>query len=213
MILTIIPGNNGKIKFETHDDTGSNNPSVSVYFYFFWKNDTQYAAVLNASADLILTGWAGLNAWTSFWGGSHSTMDLAAVMNVFVEGQQIFDSHERTSIKSLRPTEVRTCSEIPARDSDNIFGTFNLSCSKILVESDQIVLFEVGMVASYTINNGSVALSFCDVVQGDLPLFDGSIICPALNIELLTAPGVTSSLVTTTTGSLARRKKPSGRKR
>lgn len=210
----IIPGNNvAKIKFETHDDTGSNNPSVSLYFYFFWKNDTQYAAVLNASADLILTGWAGLNAWTSFWGGSHSTMDLTAVMNVFVEGQQIFDSHERTSIKSLSAYGGSDLFGDTGSDSDNIISTFNLSCSKILVESDQIVLFEVGMVASYTINNGSVALSFCDVVQGDLPLFDGSVICPALNIDLLTAPGVTSSPVTTTTGALARRKKSSGRKR
>ena len=211
----IIPGNNvAKIKFETHDDTGGNYPSVSLYFYFFWKNDTQYAAVLNASADLILTGWAGLNAWTSFWGGSHSTMDLTAVMNVFVEGQQIStDSHQRTSIKSLSAYGGSDLFGDTGSDSDNIFGTFNLSCSKILVESDQLALFEVGMVASYTINNGSVGVSFCDVIQGDLPLFDGSVICPALNIELLTAPGVTSSPVTTTTGSLARRKKSSGRKR
>jgi hypothetical protein len=210
----IIPGNNvAKIKFVTHDDTGG-YPSVSLYFYFFWKNDTQYAAVLNASADLILTGWAGLNAFTSFWGGSHSTMDLTAVMNVFVEGQQIStDSHQRTSIKSLSASGGSDLFGDTGSDSDNIFGTFNLSCSKILVESDQFALFEVGMVASYTINNGSVAVHFCDVIQGNLPLFDGSVICPALNIELLTAPSVTSSPVTTTTGSLARRKKSSGRKR
>jgi hypothetical protein len=210
-----IPGNNvAKIKFETHDDTGGDNPFVSLYFFFFWKNESQFVQVIHANADLVLTGWCGVRAETSFWGGSQCSMNLKARLRVFVEGQEISsDSHQTTPIGD--PISATGGSDIfgdADPESENIFDTVNVSCSRIFVDSDQLVLFEVGMIASYSIDNGSAGLAFCDVVGGDLPLFDGFVICPGLNIELLTAPGVTSSPVVGTTGSISRRKR-SSRKR
>jgi hypothetical protein len=71
--------------------------------------------------------------------------------------------------------------------SEDIFGTFNVSSSNILVASDLLVLFEVGMAAGYTVDNGNVSVKFYDAIVGEPPPFDGFVICPGLNIELLRA--------------------------
>ena len=62
-------------------------------------------------------------------------------------------------------------------------GSFALSCSDIQVQPGQIVVFEVACRAEWWIDfGGSITLSF------DFDPAGRQLMCPALQVDLLTAP-------------------------
>src|SRR5690242_14792365 len=70
-------------------------------------------------------------------------------------------------------------------ESRSISGEYHLSCSNIEVQPSQIVVFEVACFADYWIDEGgNIVLDF------DFDPANYEIVCPALTIELLTAPMV-----------------------
>jgi hypothetical protein len=77
-------------------------------------------------------------------------------------------------------SEIGSPGTINAQD---INGTFALSCADIQVQPGQIVVFEVACLATWWIDfGGSITVSFDDDPAGR------QLMCPALQVDLLTAP-------------------------
>lgn len=67
-------------------------------------------------------------------------------------------------------------------ESKLIDQTHTVSCANIEVQGDQIVVFEVALLADYWIDDGSITVDF------DGFNADHEVMCPALIVELLTQP-------------------------
>jgi hypothetical protein len=208
------PGNNwAKIKFITDQQTDRKSVPIYLNFYFYWRNESQYLAVINANTDLVLQGWCSVEAETMFFGGSSTSLDLSADLRVFVGGRQLWgDSNQHTHIDYLSAYGGWDLFSDAGRASKDFWETHHLSYSNLLVPSYDLVVFEVSLTGVYYIDKGTVMLKFLDAERGSLPPYDGYIICPALNIELLTAPSVTSPTAGTISSATARRKTRAGRR-
>lgn len=176
----IEPGHNwGKIKFEFGSQDTFQRGGVYLRFYFFWQNTSDYSAVLNAMTELSALGdiWAQANpGW--FSGGS-SQLDVGADFDVYV-GEQ--DYHPEFSV---------VIQQVVANGGGGgWFGSGDLkhqrlegqpialSCSNIEVDAGQFAVFVVTFDAGYDADDGYVNFDFQS--DGD------SIICPGVNLEVLT---------------------------
>jgi hypothetical protein len=175
----VEPWNNwGKPALQLSQDTSG---SARVSFYFAWQNPTDYLAVINCSADLMANGHVANTADDGFFSGGSATVKLRTELNVFVGALEI----------SWQPTQKSDIDTIKAWGSSffdpggigdrDVSATSHLSCNSIEVQGDQIVVFEVAFVADYSIDDGSIDIDFAGG--------DKSVLCPVLNIELLTPPG------------------------
>jgi len=160
-------------------DQNTANDSDRLSFYFAWQNPTNYLAVLNCSAGLSANGAIGMNAKPGFFSGGSVWLDLHAELNVFIGSYEIaWQATQKNDIVSL------------SADGGNFLGfgdvvnqtvasASELRCDTIEVAGDQVIVVEVALVADYTIDDGHIALDFTS---------DMAVLCPVLNIELLTPP-------------------------
>ncbi|HVT53912.1 MAG TPA: hypothetical protein VHE77_20200 [Dongiaceae bacterium] len=173
------PGDNwATAVLNSNQDTSAS--SMRASFYFAWQNPTSYLAVLNASADLVLNGSAGVDAQPGIITGGSATVSLRAELNAFIGQFEIsYQQNQKVALASL------------STDGGGIFGlgdvlnqsistTAHLGCTSIEVQGDQMAVFEVALVADYSLDDGHAVADFSA---------DRAIFCPGLNIELLTPPG------------------------
>jgi hypothetical protein len=183
------PGNNWAkaFLFENADTgtgpDGSDSIHASVFFYFFWQNQSDYLAVLNANSGLAVQGTCQAATFPDFLSGGSSSIGLYARLSAYVGGGDIYVENQigREIAASSWPVVLGGSA---ASDQLEFVGGFPypLSISHVWVESGQYVVFEVRLFASYKISGGSISLDFSEG--------DNQVMCPFLNIELLTAPTV-----------------------
>lgn len=147
-------------------------------FLFAWQNPSNFLAVINCNSDLILNGIAQAHAWPPGFSQNRVHLNLFAQLNVFLGETEIDRSN---FINTLFAYSSWIFGEHDLDQMNFISADFKPSSEFILVEADQTVVFEVTFDATYTIDTGDIVLDF-----------DGSpvykIMCPALNIDLLTPP-------------------------
>jgi hypothetical protein len=160
-------------------DQNTSASTARISFYFLWRNPANYLAVLNCTTGLSASGGVELDAQPGFFSGGNVSLHLHAELNVFVGNLEIsWQATQKSDIVSL------------SADGGNFLGygdivnqtissASDLRCNSIEVAGDQIVVFEVALVADYTIDDGHIAVDFTS---------DLAILCPVLNIELLTPP-------------------------
>ncbi len=175
------PWNNwGRVTFSVSTDTGDSTAKLN--FYFAWQNPSDYLAVINCTADVVASGECLVDANPGFLFGGSASLHLRAELTVFVGNTEIYwqqgQTHEIVSLSAdggnifgLGPVVTRTISD-----------TSHLSCNYIEVQGNQLVVFEVAFVAEYSIDDGNVVLNFGNSNPGY------QVLCPALNIDLLTQP-------------------------
>ena len=171
----------GKIAFEDSQDT----PGTVAYlrFYFFWQNTSDYLAVLNATTELSALGiiYANANAgW--FITNGNSGLSCSGSFNVYVGSADY-----PTGIFGLEGGNVEAKGGwVPVFGSEDkelstVDGQLNsLSISNIEVDSGEFAVLVVEFSAEYVVYNGFVKLDF---ESGN-----NAIICPGVNLELLTPP-------------------------
>jgi hypothetical protein len=70
--------------------------------------------------------------------------------------------------------------------SETISDTAHLSCKNVEVQCGQLIVFDVALVAEYSVHDGNIGMDFSSS--------NHQIVCPGLNVELLTPPvGVASA--------------------
>jgi hypothetical protein len=180
----IEPWNNwAKFTYSSNKDTAYG--AVIVNFYFAWQNPSNYLAVINCDADLLVSGIIEAGAEQGWLLPGSSFLELWGRLTVFL-GQ--------TAI-SWQGSQVRQIATVSAEggwapiggsgdlNATSIFGAYHLACSDIQVQGNQIVVFEVACSADWWIDEGGdITLDF-DFDPGAY-----KVACPALHIDLLTPP-------------------------
>jgi hypothetical protein len=174
----------GKIAFgdfqdETFGDFQDKNGTVYLRFYFFWQNTSDYLAVLNATTELSALGIIYATANPELLISGNSGLSCSGSFDVYVGSAEIYppgnvglgNVHAGTG---WGPT-------VRGAEYSLIDGQLNsLSVSNIEVDSGEFAVLVVEFSATYDVYNGSIRLDF---ESGD-----NSIICPGVNLELLTPP-------------------------
>jgi hypothetical protein len=187
-----LPGN---IPFASHTEAGNNWAvttfedssgkwgTIDVYFWFFWRNPTQYLAVLGAESDLVLHGTCKVYAEADvFWGGdSHiilrSDLTVYADGNIIPGGDNPINSIEAHGVALILPWGHDDRNSLPLSDTFHVVGP-----SEVFVPGGSLALFAVHFAADYGDSYGQVQLDFESA--------GGSILCPSVQVNLLTAPPV-----------------------
>jgi hypothetical protein len=165
-------------------------------FYFLWQNTTGADAVVNVSSYLALNGWCQLHAesswfWAPDWAGggligdAHVAFD--AVLTLFEwwnqppteplpqvgQRQGVLDESISGGWSGVSPGQTRTL--LPS-------GNYHLNYDTFFVPRNGVAVFEVGLQLEYDGWNSSVNIDFASE--------DLLVLCPYVQVELLTAPGV-----------------------
>jgi hypothetical protein len=176
---------NNWAKFFYSSDQDTADSRVVVNFYFAWQNNSDFLAVINCSTNLIANGliedtadpgwlFPG-SAWLSLW--AQLTVFLGATTINYQGAQQ---QQMGSVFTEASYSEIGSPGTINAQD---VVGSFALSCSDIQVQPGQIVVFEVACFADWWIDEGgSITVSF------DFDPAGRQLMCPALQVDLLTAP-------------------------
>jgi hypothetical protein len=176
---------NNWAKFFYSSDRNTAYDSVVAKFFFSWQNNSDFLAVINCSTDLIANGLIIDTAEPGWFFPGSAWIETWAKLTVYLGSTTI--NYQGTQQKQMGQVYTEAgYSEIGSPgtiNSDDIVGTFNLSCSNIAVDPGRIVVFEVACSADWWIDfGGSITLDFNSNVAGR------QLVCPSLNVELLTAP-------------------------
>jgi hypothetical protein len=180
----VEPWNNwAKFTYSSDQDTGNGN--VVVNFYFAWQNKSDYLAVINCSTALLLNGIIEATADPGWLEPGSASLDLWATLTVFAGSTPItWQSNQQKHMGQVYTEAGWSGFGSPGTiEAENIFGSYALSCNDIQVQSNQIVVFEVACSAKWWIDlGGSIVLDF------DFDPAGYRVACPALQVDLLTAP-------------------------
>jgi len=172
---------NNVAKPSLHVTQNTDGRTAKISFYFSWQNPIDFLAVLNCSADVIANGHVKNLADDGIFTGGSATVKLRTELTVFVGPLTIaFQQGQRANIDTIT-AEGGGIFDVGAVGDRDVSATTHLSATNIQVEGSRIVFFEVAFVADYSIDDGSIDIDFASG--------DRSVVCPALNIELLTPPG------------------------
>jgi hypothetical protein len=158
---------------------------VVVKFFFAWQNNSDFLAVINCSTDLIANGLIIDTAEPGWLFPGSAWIETWARLTVYMGSTTI--NYQGSQAKQIGQVYTEAgYSEFGAPGSINskdIVGTFGLSCSNIAVDPGRIVVFEVACSADWWIDfGGSITVDFNSNVAGR------QLVCPSLQVELLTAP-------------------------
>jgi hypothetical protein len=177
-----------KLLYGNNNDGGYEYPSLK--FFFAWKNESDYVVIFNAVSELAANGHVVINAVPGTVFGGWVNLHMRCTLKVFVGNTSYVSNASQLGI-ILQYLTASTWgsifggeSELKARDINSVHP---LSCPSIVANPDQLVIFEITMLAMHWINKGSVLLDFDR---------DHRVTCPALIVELLTSPTVTGNLGT-----------------
>ncbi|MET9020695.1 hypothetical protein ABZV93_11975 [Actinopolymorpha sp. NPDC004070] len=153
--------------------------TASLNFLFAWQNDSANPVVIKrASADLSLRGHCEAIAWPTDWSLVDSNVDLAlrAHHRVYLASTAItgYDEYIFYRVAHALPVLLGGTHE----DIENVELDLvkHLACHDIVVPSNRLAIFQVGILTEHLIMNGSVNY-----------FFTGSgrrILCPSLALEL-----------------------------
>jgi len=176
------PWNNwAKFSFSSDQDTAYS--SVVVSFYFAWQNRSDYLAVINCNAALLINGLIEVTAEQGWLFPGGTSLDLWASLTVFLGQNPV--NYQGTQKSQMGVLYIEGGGPFSAGSiaAENIFGTYPLSCRDIQVQASQTVVFEVACTADWWIDaGGSIVLDFDSAPSAY------QVACPSLNVELLTAP-------------------------
>jgi hypothetical protein len=176
---------NNWAKFFYTSDRNTGYDSVVVKFFFAWQNNSDFLAVINCSTNLIANGLIIDTAEPGWLFPGSAWIETWARLTVYLGSTTI--NYQGTQQKQMGQVYTEAgYSEIGSPgtiNSDDIVGTFALSCSNIAVDPGRIVVFEVACSADWWVDEGgSITLDFNSNVAGR------QLVCPALQVDLLTAP-------------------------
>jgi hypothetical protein len=176
---------NNWAKFFYTSDRNTAYDSVVVKFYFAWQNNSSFLAVINCSTNLLANGLIEDTAEPGWFFPGSAWIEMWARLTVFLGSTTI--NYQGTQQRQMGQVYTEAgYSEIGSPgtiNSQDIVGTFALSCNDIQVQPGQIVVFEVAGSADWWIDEGgSITLSF------DFDPAGRQLMCPALVVDLLTAP-------------------------
>jgi hypothetical protein len=192
-LQTEIEAGNNRAKFKI--DTSSGTVQTAFVFYFLWRNESAYYAVMNVQSSLILNGGCYVEGDAGYFSGDSSGLDLSVELSPTEywnqpptlpyyeasQGQGIISLYAKGTsggswINDTYADQGMTFSYAPYGVYYNLFG----------VPAGKVALFEVTLNVTYGFN-GATGDS-ADKVSADFASGDNGVVCPFVQLELLTAP-------------------------
>ncbi len=180
----VEPWNNWA-KFTYSSDRNTGYSTAVVNFYFAWQNRSDYLAVINCSTALLLNGIIEATAEPGWLFPGSAWLELRAMLTVFLGSTAInYQAGQQKQMGSVyTEADWAPLGAGGTIKAESIFGSYALSCNDIQVQSNQIVVFEVACSADWWIDEGgSIVLDF------DFDPAGYRVMCPALQVDLLTQP-------------------------
>jgi hypothetical protein len=193
---------NNFAKFFYTSDRNTAYDSVVVKFFFAWQNNSDFLAVINCSTSLIANGLLIDTAEPGWLFPGSAWIEAWARLTVYLGSTTI--NYQGSQQKQMGQVYTEAgYSEFGAPGSINsvdITGAFDLSASNIAVDPGRIVVFEVACSADWWIDfGGTITVDFNSNAAGR------QLLCPSLQVELLTAPqGGLNTAVGSVGGTLLR---------
>lgn len=175
---------NNFAKFAYTSDRNTGYDTAVVKFFFAWQNPSDYLAVINCDTNLLINGVVQATAEQGWLTPGSAFVELRAKLTVYIGSTTInYQGSQQQQMASVY-AEGGYALFGGSGDikSENVFGAYNLSCSNIYVDGNQLVVFEVACRANWWIDGGSIVLAF------DFDPARRWVACPVLNVELLTEP-------------------------
>jgi hypothetical protein len=177
---------------------GTNSGDTEVDYWFMWENESDYAAVVNVASSLVFTGNCGVSAAQGVFSGQETTLNIQAKLTLWewwanpqvaisygaAQNQRVLDLHVQGGhIFQSGRSKTRNFS----------FETFGLSYDNMFfIPARATAVFTVSFAVQYStedylnIENDVT----CDFASD--PNF--RIICPGVQLEVLTAPPAVTAL-------------------
>jgi hypothetical protein len=192
---------NSFVKFEVITKSGAD--STSFVFYFIWTNASDSAAVINVDTSLVLSGLCQVLADGGVLRGHTNTITLQANLQLtrwFGWGVDPVTgaSNDQTPFPFPQPTQSQSVAQLsqyggdwfddPSGDNQRtfLFQPFSLSADLIPIPAGASMLFQVSLMSSYSTEDGGGGAGDRIAIDFAQDKFVRRLICPALQIELLT---------------------------
>jgi hypothetical protein len=174
-------GSWGRIHLTDSHNTASK--AASLRFYFSWRNESAYAAVITASADLTVRGICQAQAESNLFTGGNASLTVYARLITYMGGGSFWGPPaDITSVKADSRGALFFGS--PDFDQKYVYTVPTVAKSEMIIEADQLVIFEVALWAQYSIDAGSILLDFSGPER--------FVMCSGLVIGLLSSPTLTA---------------------
>jgi hypothetical protein len=177
---------NSSIKVKFRSSAGPDWPGQSsreeVSFYFFWVNPTDYYAVVNIEASLVLNGHCQAGAEWGFLSGGRSTLVVGAELRLVEWWNQPptlpmhqSDQYQEVVSIDVYGGDIFNPGEI---DPEEVFSSYDLRYNAFLIPQRQTAVFE----AAVSFGSGNQdGWAEADFASGDF-----EILCPFILIQILT---------------------------
>jgi hypothetical protein len=187
------------VKVRINTNTGSDFTQFN--FYFFWENNSDFFAVVNVDTSLILNGFCEIEAVNGIFSGDKCFLELTGQLSLLElwdqtsgqPAQPMFENSQRKTAASLDASGGGIFSSADIKSQMFINDAVDLSYSIFAVPGNSLAVFEVSLVVSFAFTDGGgdiADLIFVDFADDGA---NRSIICPSVNLELLTAPPGTNA--------------------
>jgi hypothetical protein len=178
------------IKINAYTTSGSDN--TQFIFYFWWNNDADTFALINVSTSLVLNGKCAAAAAPAVLFGNNAYLDMSASLNLLQWWTQppTTPAYQSTQFHSITSLHASTGASFDFGSPDEKLQVFfffpvDLSYSMLAVPPQSGLLIEVSVQMDYSFDGGELDLS--EFVQADFSSGDGFIMCPSVQLEILTA--------------------------
>jgi hypothetical protein len=171
-------------KFFHEDAADTGYRELAVKFFFSWQNPSDYVAVINVRADLLVRGLCLANAVGSTWTGGDALVNLWSSLRIHAPGGAI--GNRQTKALATVQADCWPGIFASAGDVQSVLldEATSLEFAYLLVDPGQLLVIEVALTGDYAIDDGGVQLAFSN---------DYRVTCPGVVVELLTAPTVTGA--------------------
>jgi hypothetical protein len=197
---------NNSVNVLVNTITGSD--STRFVFFFLWRNESDFFAVANVNSSLIVNGGCSVQAVPGIFSGDKATLSLASSLTLMrwsgwgtdpITGQNAdqtpdpnFQQTQRQQISYLEVQGGHIFESAPFKSQSFSFQPFPLSHSLFVVPGQAVVVFEVALELYYAFDGGG---DIQDSIIADFSSHGGSIICPNVELEILTPlPNATLAL-------------------
>ncbi len=197
---------NSSIKISADKHAGGEIGTLFT-FYFQWRNDSQFTAVVNVRTSLVLNGICEVISGPGIFSGHHNALFLTGILALirwigWGTDPTTGASNDQTDFPLPQPTQILNVASLDAQggglfgDSDMKeqefnFQPFGLSCDQIAIPAGATIVFEVSLLVQWGIEDPGG--DFDDVIiDFAFDKLGHRVICPLVALELLTRPALTT---------------------
>jgi hypothetical protein len=171
---------------------GTNADDAEFDYWFLWENESDFAAVVNVTSSLVFTGHCSVSAAQGIFSGQQTSLDIRAKLTLWEwwESPQVPISHEGSQNQQVLDLSVQGGHIFQSgrtKQRDFSFEKFDLGYDDMFfIPARATAVFTVSFDVQYSTED---FLNLENDVTADFatdPNF--GVICPGLQLEVLTAP-------------------------